>query len=338
MKIPVTAVIGALVLAATAVVAGQQGSGSYNPPRTPWGDPDLQGVWPGTEMVGVPLQRPAQFGTRNVLTEQEFQQRVKQAQQTEEQALAEIDVFSVDTSNAGAVGSPTSPPPHWLERGKPSHQASLIVDPPDGRQPPLAAEGEKRAAEQRALQQARRERLQGREADTYTDRSLYDRCITRGVIGSILPVIYNNGNEIVQGPGYVAIRNEMIHETRVVPLDGRGHISPTIKSYMGDSRGRWDGHTLVVETTNLNGRTAVGGNGGGQTSDRIKLTERFTLVDANTLQYEVTIDDPGTWSRPWTISFPWKRDQEYGMFEYACHEGNYAMRNILSGSRITEKK
>jgi hypothetical protein len=318
-----------------AVVAGQQPA-SYAPPRTPWGDPDLQGVWPGTEMVGVPLQRPQQFGSRNVLTDEEFQQRVTQAKQQDENALAEVDVFTVDTSNAGAVGSPTSPPPHWLERGKPSRQASLIIDPPDGRQPTLSTEGEERAARQRAEVAARRERLRGREADTYLDRSLYDRCITRGVVGSILPVIYNNGNEIVQAPGYVVIRNEMIHETRVVPLDGRPHLPATMKSYMGDSRGRWEGDTLVVETTNLNGRNSVGGNGGGQTSDRIKLVERFKLADANTLQYELTIDDPGTWSQPWTIAFPWKRDQGYGMFEYACHEGNYAMRNILSGSRANE--
>jgi hypothetical protein len=337
----------ALILASAVGLAAQTPSpqastapragASYTPPRTPWGDPDLQGVWPGTEMVGVPLQRPEQFGTRNVLTEEEFQQRVRQAQQTEESALAEIDVFKVDTGNAGSVGSPTSPPPHWLERGKPSRQASLIVDPPDGRQPPLSAEGKARATEQQRLAQARRERLQGREADTYTDRSLYDRCITRGVLGSILPVIYNNGNEIVQAPGYVAIRNEMIHETRIVPLDRRPHLSSAMKSYMGDSRGWWDGHTLVVETTNLNGRNGVGGNGGGQTSDRIKLTERFTLVGADTLQYQVTIDDPGTWSQPWTIAFPWKRDESYGMFEYACHEGNYAMFNILRGSRAAEK-
>jgi hypothetical protein len=340
-------VIAGLVLA-SAAGAGAQSSAppaaatprtasNYSPPRTPWGDPDLQGVWPGTEMVGVPLQRPQQFGTRNVLTEDEFQQRVRQAKQTEENALAEVDVFTVDTSNAGAVGSPTSPPPHWLERGKPSRQASLIVDPPDGRQPSPSAEGKARATEQQKITQARRERLQGREADTYTDRSLYDRCITRGVLGSILPVIYNNGNEIVQAPGYVAIRNEMIHETRIVPLDGRSHVASSIKSYMGDSRGWWEGNTLVVETVNLNGRNGVGGNGGGQTSDRIKLLERFTLLDVDTLQYQVTIDDPGTWSQPWTVSFPWKRDQSYGMFEYACHEGNYAMRNILSGSRVADK-
>jgi hypothetical protein len=323
--------------ATAAAVDRSAGQPAYVPPKTPWGDPDLQGFWPSVDMVGVPLQRPARFGTRNTLTEEEFQKRAQDIQQEEESLLAEIDVFTADVSTPCAIRCPTSPTPHWQETGKPSHQASLIVDPPDGRQPPLSEEGQKRQAQQQAEQRARRERLQGREADTYLDRSLYDRCITRGVLGSILPVIYNNGNEIVQGPGFVAIRNEMIHETRVVPLDGRPHLTPAIKSYMGDSRGWWEGATLVVETTNLNGRTGVGGNGGGQMSERAKLTERFTLRDANTLQYQATIDDPGTWSRPWTIAFPWKREPVYGMFEYACHEGNYAMRNILSGSRAAEK-
>ena len=328
------ALVLALAVLSTGIAAAQ---GTYTPPKTPWGDPDLQGFWPSVDMVGVPLQRPARFGTRNVLTEEEFQQRARAIQQEEESLLAEIDVFTADVTTPCAIRCPTSPTPHWQETGKPSHQASLIIDPPDGRQPPLSEEGQKRQAQQQAEQRARRDRLQGREADTYLDRSLYDRCITRGVIGSILPVIYNNGNEIVQGPGFVAIRNEMIHETRIVPLDGRPHLSPAIRSYMGDSRGWWEGSTLVVETTNLNGRTGVGGNGGGGSSDRAKLIERFTLRDANTLQYQVTIDDPGTWTRPWTISFPWKREPVYGMFEYACHEGNYAMRNILSGSRAAEK-
>jgi hypothetical protein len=234
------------------------------------------------------------------------------------------------------IRCPTSPTPHWQEVGKPSRQASLIVDPPDGRQPPLSADGRARQTEQQAEARARRERLQGREADTYLDRSLYDRCITRGVLGSILPVIYNNGNEIVQAPGYVVIRNEMIHEARVVPLDGRPHLPAGVTSYMGDSRGRWDGNTLVVVTKNLNGMTGAGGNGGGRTSDRITLVERFTMIDRDTLQYTATIDDPGTWSQPWTLSFPWKREPVYGLFEYACHEGNYAMRNILSVSRAAE--
>jgi hypothetical protein len=202
----------------------------------------------------------------------------------------------------------------------------------------LSAEGQKRQQDQQAEQRARRERLQGREADSYTDRSLYDRCITRGVMGSILPTIYNNGNEIVQGPGFAVIRNEMIREARVVPLDGRPHLPGTMKGYMGDSRGHWDGNTLVVVTKNLNGMTGVGGNGGGRSSERLTITERFTLLDKDTLQYTATIDDPGTWTRPWTLSFPWKREPVYGMYEYACHEGNYAMPNILGGERQEERR
>jgi hypothetical protein len=201
----------AILMLAALVLAGAQTPATkiFTPPRTPWGDPDLQGVWPGTAMVGVPMQRQQQFGTRNELTEEEFQARVKQAKQTEEDALADFDVTNADTRNAGAVGSATSPPPHWLERGKPSRQASLIVDPPDGRQPPQVPEAQKRAADAQAARKGRG------PADSYTDRSLYDRCVTRGVLGSILPVIYNNGNELVQAPGVVAIRNEMIHETRI---------------------------------------------------------------------------------------------------------------------------
>ena len=327
----------AAVVAASAVIAAQQPASGFTPPKTPWGDPDLQGFWPSVEMVGVPLQRPARFGTRNVLTDEEFAQRAKDIKQEEDSLVAEIDVFTAEINPNCAIRCPTSPQPHWQETGKPSRQASLIIDPPDGRQPPLSPEGQKRQADQQAANRAQRERLQGREADTYLDRSLYDRCITRGVLGSILPVIYNNGNEIVQGPGYVVIRNEMIHEARVVPLDGRAHVAPAIKSYMGDSRGRWEGNTLVVVTKNLNGLTAAGGNGGGRSSDRITITERLALADANTLQYTATIDDPGTWTRPWTISFPWKREPVYGMYEYACHEGNYAMRNMLSASRAMEK-
>ena len=313
-----------------------QPAAGFVQPMTPWGDPDLQGFWPSVEMVGVPLQRPARFGTRNVLTDEEFEQRARAIQEEEESLLADIDVFTADVTTPCAIRCPTSPTPHWQETGKPSRQASLIVDPPDGRQPPLSPEGQARQAQQQAEARARRERLQGREADTYLDRSLYDRCITRGVLGSILPVIYNNGNEIVQAPGYVVIRNEMIHEARVVPLDGRPHVPAGLTSYMGDSRGRWEGNTLVVVTKNLNGMTGVGGNGGGRTSERITITERFTMLDTDTLQYTATIDDPGTWTRPWTLSFPWKREPVYGMFEYACHEGNYAMRNILSASRAAE--
>jgi hypothetical protein len=321
---------------AAAALPSPQPAAGFVQPKTPWGDPDLQGFWPGVDMVGVPLQRPARFGTRNVLTEEEFAKRASEIKNEEESLLAEIDVFTADVTTPCAIRCPTSPTPHWQETGKPSRQASLIIDPADGRQPPLSAEGQARQAQQQADTKARIARLQGREADTYLDRSLYDRCITRGVMGSLLPTIYNNGNEIVQGPGYVVIRNEMIHEARVVPLDGRPELASNITSYMGSSRGRWEGNTLVVVTKNLNGMTGVGGNGGGRTSGRLAITERFTMLDTNTLQYTATIDDPGTWTRPWTLSFPWKREPVYGMFEYACHEGNYAMRNMLSISRAAE--
>ena len=355
MKTPLVALLVAITSAPVAI-AGQQPAADatrttksvtlhipqpapgFVQPKTPWGDPDLQGFWPGVEMQGVPLQRPARFGTRNALTDEEFAQRARAIKEEEESLVAEIDVFTVEVNPNCAIRCPTSPQPHWQETGKPSRQASLIVDPPDGRQPPLSAEGQKRQTDQQAEARARRERLQGREADSHLDRSLYDRCITRGVMGSLLPTIYNNGNEIVQGPGVVVIRNEMIHEARVVPLDGRPPLPGAIKSYMGDSRGHWEGNTLVVVTKNLNGRTGVGGNGGGRSSDRITITERFTLIDKDTLQYTATVDDPGTWTLPWTLSFPWKREPIYGMFEYACHEGNYAMRNILTISRAAEKE
>jgi hypothetical protein len=331
----VIAFLSALLVAGAGVTSVSAQTKGYTPPRTPWGDPDLQGVWPGTEMVGVPLQRPKEFGTRNVLSDAEFAKRVEQAKHQLEIDTMDFDIDSADTSNAGEVGSATSPPPHWLERGKPSHQASLIVDPPDGRTPPLTPAAQTRNA---AAQEARRDHG---PADSWLDRSLYDRCITRGVIGSILPVIYNNGNEIVQAPGYVVLRNEMIHEARVIPLDGREHVSSGLRTYMGDSRGHWEGNTLVVETTNLTDKTGIGPNGGGtRNSEALEIVERFTMTDPNTLEYEATISDPDTWMRPWTIAFPWKRDAgpSYSMFEYACHEGNYALRNILSGARAEEKK
>jgi hypothetical protein len=308
---------------------------NYVAPKTPWGDPDLQGIWPGIELVGVPLQRAANFGTRNWLTDEEFKQRQVQADRQAAQALEEIDVFTADVSNAGAVGSPTSPPPHWLERGTPQRIASLIVDPPDGRQPPQSPEAQQR---QQAAAAARKQAPARGPADSYTDRSLYDRCITRGIAGSFLPVIYNNGNEIVQGPGWVALRNEMIHETRIVPLDGRARLAAPVTGYMGDSRGHWEGNTLVVETTNFNDRApGVGANGGGRVSSAFKVTEHITRVGSELLIWDMTFEDPTAWTRPWTIRLPLKLDNSYLMAEYACHEGNYAMFNILSGARADEK-
>jgi hypothetical protein len=316
----------ALALVLSAVVNAQQPKVAYTPPKTAWGDPDLQGLWPSTDMVGVPLERPATFGERNEVTQEEYDARQKQAIQ---RAAAD----SEDTvSTAPRQGDGTGPPSHWLEWGKASKQASLVIEPADGRLPPTTPEAQRRAASLKNTYVM---------FDGFSDPSElgpYDRCISRGPLGSVFPVIYNNGNQIFQFPGYVVIRYEMIHEVRVVPLDGRAHVSPKIRSYMGDVRGHWDGNTLVVETTNLNGRTGATANGNlMMLSDEAKLVERYTRTGPDTLQYEVGVTDLRTWTKPWKATFPLRRDSSYGMFEYACHEGNHAMSNILSASRSADK-
>ena len=300
----------------------------YVAPRTAWGDPDLQGVWPSSEMIGVPLQRDPKLGTRAFLTDEEFAQRQKQASQQE---AADSEEFVAERRGGG---DGTGPPNHWGERGTPQRQASLIVDPPNGRMPPMTPDGERRAADR-----ARRSSTGAGPFNGPEDLDYYDRCISRGVLGGIAPVVYNNGTQIVQSPGYVAIRYEMIHETRIIPLDGRPMPPSTFKGYMGYSRGHFEGNTLVVRTTNLNGKTGMQGNGSMLiNSEALVLTERFPPISRDALQYEVTIDDPMTWTAPWKVSFPLKRESDYGFYEYACHEGNYSMRNTLSGSRADEKK
>jgi hypothetical protein len=324
----------------TAMTLGALGAGlafaqpqydpNYEPPRTPWGDPDLQGKWPGTHYVGVPLQRSEELGERNWLTEEEYQQEVVRRERQALNDSAEFELENADDTPGGAVGGPVSPPPHWLERGEPQYQASLIVDPPNGRYP-ARVDGGGGAGFGGGFG--------GNNADSYLDRSNYDRCITRGIAGSILPVIYNNGNQIVQGPGFVALLNEMIHEARIIPLDSRPHVSSDVRMWMGDSRGHWEGNTLVIETRNLNDQTSIGSNGGGRPIDQnATLTERLTRVDDDTILYQMTVNDPTTWEAPWTLEFPWQREDDYGMFEYACHEGNYAMFNILSGARAEERR
>jgi hypothetical protein len=278
-------------------------------------------------MAGVPLQRPESLGTRNELTDAEFAERAAQAARLADQDLADFD-FENPTVPFGQVGGGQSPPQHWFERGEPQRQASLIVDPPNGRLPALTAAAQARTADRRASSPA--------QPASYTDFSLFERCITRGLTGSVLPGGYNNGNQIFQSPGYVIIVNEMIHETRVVPLDGQPHLSRALRSHLGDSRGRWEGDTLVVETNNIADRFGLGLNGTGA-SPELAITERFTRTSDTTLRYVVTVDDPLTWTAPITVQLTLERDDGYGMFEYACHEGNHALPNILSGARATER-
>ena len=304
----------------------------YTPPRTPWGDPDLQGLWPGN--MGVPMQRQVEFGDRTQLTDAEFARRQTQAAA---QAKSDAELFVRPGDGAGIGG-----PSHWVERGRPTRQASLIIDPPNGRLPAFTPEAERRRKEARGGRGFTGE-WRG-EADSFEDLNIYYRCITRGVLGSVIPVIYGNGNEIVQAPGYVAFRNEMIHESRVIALDGRPHPAAAVQMYMGDSRGHWDVDTLVVETTNFTDKVAIGSNGAGYPGDpgyhsqALRLTERFTRTGENTLDYTATVDDPQTWTRPWTLLISLTRSTDAPLYEYACHEGNYAMRNILSGARADEAK
>ena len=320
------AAFGILGVVALVFVAQAQESDAYRPPRTSWGDPNLEGKWPSTNMAGVPLQRPESFGTRNVLTDAEFAARQAQAVRQVAQDQADFD-FDNPSVPFGQIGGGQSPPQHWFERGTAQRQVSLIVDPPNGRLPALTAGAEKREADRRANSQP--------QPASYTDFSLYERCITRGLIGSVMPGGYNNGNQIFQAPGYVSIVNEMIHESRIVPLDGRPHLSPAIDSNLGDSRGRWEGDTLVIETKNIADRIGLGMNNTGA-SAALTITERFTRTSDTTLRYLVTVDDSMTWTAPFTMQFTLERDDPYGMYEYACHEGNHALRNILSGARATE--
>jgi hypothetical protein len=320
---------------ATAHAAAGNTTRTWTVPRTPWGDPDLQGLWPAIDMQGTPYERPPQFGDRATLSSQELAER--QAQSTRQQ---EVDSETVVNTQRAPRGTGIGAPSHWGERGKPSQQASLIVDPPDGRFPPMTADGERRSKEAYSTYSLDfPDAVTAHAFDTFEDLGPYDRCITRGLLPSMLPTAYNMGNQILQIPGFVVIRNEMIHETRVIPLDGRPHLGGKIRQYLGDSRGHWEGDTLVIESTNFNGKVGITRNGNTlPTSREMRIVERMTRVDAATLQYEATVSDPATWTRPWSVALPLKAHPDYGMFEYACHEGNYAMKHILSGARADEKQ
>lgn len=325
------------VLAGAAISAtlafGQTATRKWTPPKTTWGDPDLQGTWTSDNLRDVPFERPAQFGDRRYLTDEELAERAKQV----DQALTEI-VEEGKRPNSGywahqaGVNGAAAPPQFQEFSRRATRQTSLVVDPPNGRVPALTKE----AQEERAAVAA----VRNRRPESWLDRSMYDRCITRGVAGSAFPVIYGNGTQIVQAPGMVAIRYEMIHETRIIPLDGRPHAGANLRTNMGDARGHWEGNTLVVETTNfLGGRNGVGvnGNGAAPYSDDLKLVERFTRADDKTIQYEMTVSDPRTYTAAWTVAFPITHEDGYRIFEYACHEGNYAMHNLLSAARAEDR-
>lgn len=294
----------------------------WTPPKTSWGDPDLQGVYTSDDYINVGMQRPPEFGTRLYLTDQEVAEREATVQRNAQTALQE---FANPNANIG-----TGPPGHWGERARRApRQTSLIIQPEDGRMPALTDEGRQRQAAANAV----------RQSGNWDSYSFYIRCITRGLAGSILPVIYGNGTQIVQGPGYVAILQEMVHEARIIPLDRSPHVGGGVRTYLGDSRGRWEGNTLVIETTNfLPNQTGIGVNGGGApTSDALRITERMTRADKVTINYEMRVEDPKTFTAPFTIAYPIRQEPGYQNFEYGCHEGNHGMMNQLSGSRADER-
>ena len=309
----------------------------WTPPKTVWGDPDLQGVWTSDDSYGVPFERPKRYDDRKLLTDEEYAERAKENELLS--ASIQAGVFpnvgywvQHDGVEAQPYGS------NWSEYARrTSRQTSLIVDPGDGHIPALTEQ-----AMYRRLAEIAASRKRPRP-ESWKDISMYGRCITRGVLGSMLPVMYGNGTEIVQSPGLVAIRYEMIHETRIIPLDPandpRPHVSANVRTYMGDPRGHWEGNTLVVDTTNfIGGRLGIGANGEGvKYSEDLHLVERFTRVNDRAIQYQVIVNDPSTFTASWTVAFPITREPGYRIFEYACHEGNYAMSNILSSARAEEQ-
>jgi hypothetical protein len=307
-------------------LAGQAPAKTWTAPRTAWGDPDISGLFTTDDELGVPFERPAQFGNRQVVTDEEFKQRQVQSDRQEEADREEF-VAPRATAEGGPGAGGTGPPAHWIERGKPSRRTSLVIDPPDGRIPFLSDEARRRGAAA-AMRTPEGILFRGPE-----DLDKYDRCITRGFPHVVFPTIYDNTSQIVQGPGYVSIRYEMIHDARVIPLDNRPHLPSAIRSYFGDSRGHWDGDTLVVDVTKFSSRSSYRG-----ASTSLHVIEKFRRTGAATVHYELTVEDPTTFSRPWTAALDLKKDpRQVQVPEYACHEGNYAMFNILSGARAEEK-
>jgi hypothetical protein len=310
-----------LLVTATAGPAAAQAKGSadagaakrVNPswkaPRNAFGQPDLEGIWTTDDMRGVPMARPAQYGTRAYLTDEEFAKR----------ALDRNKAREIDDARTGTFRNE--------EGSRDFSYTSMVIEPADGRVPALtqAAVARRRPNDQGSFGLGPWEKVQ--------DFSLYDRCITRGAVGSFMPAVYGNGARIIQTPDSVVLSYEMIHDTRVIPLDNRPFPADGVKLWMGSSRARYEGDTLVIESRNFTNRTAIGG---ARHSENLRLTERFTRIDPEMIDYEIHIDDPDTFAKPWTYRMTITTQPGYQIYEYGCHEGNNAMRNALSAERAYE--
>jgi hypothetical protein len=315
-----TLALATLASSVAAILAAQTAANAPKLPRTSWGDPRIEGTYTNKDENGTPFERPDELAG-------------KQRREFGPEQMKELMVERTRRAQAGAArigGSATNDtgagPPHWYEHlDAVNSRPWFVSEPADGKIPAVTD-----AARQRAQARA----LPKREApDTYTDMSLYDRCITIGLPGSMMPMIYGNAYRITQSPGYVAIQYEMVHEARIIPLGDSPRIPSSLDSYMGDARGRWEGETLVVETKNIRPEATYR-----NASEDLLITERFTPIDENTLSWEVRFEDPATWTAPWAFEMPLKRDAEAAPFEYACHEGNLGLANILSAARATDRE
>jgi hypothetical protein len=308
---------------AAAAAAGAPATAPYTPPKTPWGEPDLQGTYSNRTIT--PFERPANVKGREFFTPEEVAELEKRAgEQSGDEERSKGTRGDVERAYND----------FWWDRGTKvtTPRTSLVVDPPDGRVPPQTEEARKRAAEEGKRPASRSAGVGGRGTDSWLDRSLFERCITRGMPGAMSPTAYNNNYRITQAPGVVAIQIEMLGGTRVIPTDGRRHLASSMRQWMGDSVGHWEGDTLVVETTNFTDKVLYRG-----AAENLHLVERFTRVGPNAVDYRVTVSDPTTFTRPFTIAIPYVDIGEQ-MFEYACHEGNYGMEGILSGAREEERQ
>jgi hypothetical protein len=287
----------------------------YAPPKTPWGEPDLQGMWPLNHLIATPFQRPEKYGDRRLMTDEEFAAAQKSA---------------TDRNKRFESG----PIPQADSGTQVLRLTSLLSEPPNGRFPQLTPQGKEMYAKMHGSYKPGQTVF-----DSPEDFDSWDRCITRGMPVSMFPRNYNNGIRVIQSPGYVLLVLEMAHEVRIIPTNGRPAVDNNIKEWMGESRGRWEGNTLVVETTHFNGRgdmTNAGVPGAppiNPTSDQMRMTERFTRTAEDTIEYEIRVEDPVVLTQPWAAAFPWKLDNKYQMFEYACHEGNSAIRGYIETSR-----
>jgi hypothetical protein len=332
VRLYAAAVIALIVatLGLSAVDIAGQGTPSYTPPRTPWGDPDLQGTYTNKYEQSTPLERPDQFAGRRV----------------EDVAGAELaDVLAKRNKQvierAAGVGPLQFRDPLEVTKGS---RAWLIVDPPDGRIPPMTPAAQKRIGPPDPFQDSGIQGIvnaRAREASSFDtnssfksidDLDLWERCITRGVPGAMMPHILGNSYEIVQAPGFVVIRYELVHDVRIIPLDRSAHLPKAFEFEMGDARGHWDGNALVVESTNYKDRSTYR-NANAAT---LRLIERFTRTSADRVEWSVTVNDPSTWTRPWTFSMPLTKTDREPVLEFACHEGNYAVSHILAGARAAE--